>query len=144
MKLVPHQPDPKRWMNFYKAMADGKLKSTKYIQRGSGGTLGPGRSDRTYKHVTDVEEDKVKPTIISPTERVVQQAQSEVNHRKQHGGGSTLEPQLHANNYASGRDTVEPLTSSIKASRKRKSVSQSSGHQRRQTSIKVARRDIFN
>ena len=76
MKLVPNIPDPEKWVKFYQAMANGRLKIR---QHGSGGALGPTLHASNYTSVRDT----IEPMVVSPTEMITQQAQSAINH--QHG-----------------------------------------------------------
>ena len=141
MKLVPNKSDPEKWVKFYQAMAVGKLKPSRHnIQHGQGRSMGTRRADPGY---TVVEEEKVEPTMVSPTEMAKQQAQSEVNHRQQQGHGGTLEARRHARNYVRGRDTVELAIAPIKAARKRKSASSPANPWRGRTITKVAKRGRF-
>lgn len=82
MHLIPDQPNPKKWENFYKDMAANSHRSAYRLQRGGGGTLGPRIHPRHYTSVKDT----VAPKAVSPTEMVVQQAKSEVKKRQKVAG----------------------------------------------------------
>ena len=76
MQLKPVDQDPQKWIDFYKASMNGFVQ--KKIQRGRGGTLGPCRGRGTCVPVEDV----VTRSLVTPTEQVVQQAKSEVDHQQ--------------------------------------------------------------
>ena len=71
MHLTVHQPNPQKWEKFYKDMAAGRMKLPRPIQRGGGRAFGPGIHGCSYTSVQDT----VTPTVVSPTQMAVQQAQ---------------------------------------------------------------------
>lgn len=72
MNVLPVAQDTQKWINYYKATMG---KTSRPIQRGSGGTLGPKTKGRQAFDV-------VSNAVVAPTIQAVEQAKSEIKHRR--------------------------------------------------------------
>lgn len=134
MKLIPNAQNPKKWEQFYTDMASGNIKMVKRIQRGSG-SFRQGRHAKSYTRIQDV----VEPTVVTPTEMSVQQAKSEIKHRRQ--ATTTSTKRKHSTPRGQSK-SKKPKKKPTKGATRKKPVSKTSS--RRGGKTKLPKNDIFS
>ena len=90
MNVHPVVPNPQKWINYYRSTVG---KTSRAIQRGSGGNLGPSRYGNGRLNVVP----NVVPLVVAPTEQAVKQAKAEIKHRR---GYKDLGDNTHVNRRA--------------------------------------------